>query len=321
VAVRFNGEVNHAAGGSVSLFGVQSGAPAAVATRTKVPGIGAIVNTINAPVKSWVVDVVAAESDAALTPGAGQIKRFSAADDGFGIAGSAQPAAASGPTTLSWDQPGPARLVTSAVAFAARPTFTLSLSTVGSGTIQSSVPAGPQPGGTSITLTAVPAPGWQFTGWSGDLTGTTNPATITLDRNKSITATFTQILFTLTTATVGSGSITANPSGTTQPSGTNITLTAVPAPGWQFPGWSGDLTGTTNPATITLDRNKSVTATFTQIFFTLTTSTIGSGTITVSPPGNSQPSGTNITLTAVPDRHGGLRRRASSQSQAAVAWS
>jgi uncharacterized repeat protein (TIGR02543 family) len=263
VAVRFNGEVNHAAGGSVSLFGVQSGAPAAVATRTKVPGIGPIMNTINAPAKSWVVDVVAAESDAALTPGAGQIKRFNAADDGFGIAGSAQPAAASGPTTLSWDQPGPARLVTSAVAFAARPTFTLSLSTIGSGTIQSSVPAGPHPAGTSITLTAVPAPGWQFAGWSGDLTGTTNPATITLDRNKSITATFTQILFTLTTATVGSGSITVNPPGTTQPSGTNITLTAVPAPGWQFAGWSGDLTGTTNPATITLDNNKSITATFT----------------------------------------------------------
>ena len=300
VAVRFNGEVNSAAGGAMSLFGVQPGAPAAVATKTKVPGIGPIVNTINAPANSWVVDIVASESDAALTPGPGQIKRFSAAKDNFGIAGSAEPAAASGPTTLSWDQRGPARLVTSAVAFTARPTFTLTLSTVGSGTIQSSVPAGPHPAGTSITLTAVPAPGWQFAGWSGDLTGTTNPATITLDRNKSITATFTRIFFTLTTATAGSGSITVNPPGNSQPSGTSIMLTAVPAPGWQFSGWSGDLTGTTNPATITLDRNKSIAATFTQIFFTLTTATVGSGSVTVNPPGATQPSGTSITLTAVP---------------------
>jgi len=164
VAVRFNGEVNNAAGGAVSLFGVQPGAPAAVATRIKVPGIGPITNTMNAPANSWVVDVVAAESDATLTPGSGQIKRFNAAKDDFGIAGSTKPAAASGPTTLSWDQRGPARLVTSAVAFAARPVFTLSLSTVGSGTIQSVPPAGPHPAGTSITLTAVPAAGWQFSG-------------------------------------------------------------------------------------------------------------------------------------------------------------
>src|SRR6266567_4423607 len=290
VAVRFNGEVNSAAGGAVSLFGVQPGTPAAVATRTKVPGIGPIVNTINAPTNSWVVDVVASESDATLTPGPGQIKRFNAAKDDFGIAGSAEPAVASGPTSLSWDQRGPARLVTSAVAFAARPTFTLSLSTVGSGTIQSSVPTGPHPAGTSITLTAVPAPGWQFAGWSGDLTGTTNPATITLDRNKSITSTFTRILFTLTTAAIGSGTITGNPPGALQPSGTSITLTAVPDPGWQFAGWSGDLTGTTNPSSITLDRNKSITATFTQIFFTLTTTTVGSGSIAINPPGSSQPS-------------------------------
>ena len=39
-------------------------------------------------------------------------------------------------------------------------------------------------------LTATPASGYVFTGWSGSATGTTNPLTVTMDANKSVTATF-----------------------------------------------------------------------------------------------------------------------------------
>jgi len=41
-----------------------------------------------------------------------------------------------------------------------------------------------------VTLTATPATGWAFSGWSGDLSGSANPATITIDANKIVTATF-----------------------------------------------------------------------------------------------------------------------------------
>lgn len=40
-------------------------------------------------------------------------------------------------------------------------------------------------------------------------------------------------------------------------------LEAVPAAGWTFAGWSGDVTGTSNPVTLTVDCAKSVTALFT----------------------------------------------------------
>ena len=44
---------------------------------------------------------------------------------------------------------------------------------------------------TTVPLTATANSGWDFSGWSGDLSGNTNPTSITLDGNKTITATFT----------------------------------------------------------------------------------------------------------------------------------
>lgn len=47
--------------------------------------------------------------------------------------------------------------------------------------------------GDNVVLTATPAPGYQFTSWSGDATGTNNPLTVLMDGNKNITANFTLI--------------------------------------------------------------------------------------------------------------------------------
>jgi uncharacterized repeat protein (TIGR02543 family) len=68
--------------------------------------------------------------------------------------------------------------------------FTLSVGAAGSGTVQRNPSQGTYPCGTTVTLTAVPAAGWAFTGWSGDLTGTQNPATVSMTRDKAITAQF-----------------------------------------------------------------------------------------------------------------------------------
>lgn len=68
--------------------------------------------------------------------------------------------------------------------------------------------------------------------------------------------------FNLTVNTTGSGSVTVNPSGGVYNPGTVVTLTATPAFGFQFSGWSGDLSSASNPATITMTGNKTVTAVF-----------------------------------------------------------
>jgi uncharacterized repeat protein (TIGR02543 family) len=60
----------------------------------------------------------------------------------------------------------------------------------------------------------------------------------------------------------GSGSVAKSPDQPSYTHGTSVQLMATPATGWHFVGWSGDLSGTTNPATITMDVSKTVTATY-----------------------------------------------------------
>lgn len=51
------------------------------------------------------------------------------------------------------------------------------------------------PGGESVRLEASAAPGYEFTGWSGAITDTTNPITIIMDCNRQVAATFNRIDF------------------------------------------------------------------------------------------------------------------------------
>lgn len=70
--------------------------------------------------------------------------------------------------------------------------------------------------------------------------------------------------YELTINIVGSGSVAKDPDKVKYPPGTVVTLTAIADPGWTFSYWSGDLSGSANPETITMDSAKTVTATFTE---------------------------------------------------------
>jgi hypothetical protein len=69
--------------------------------------------------------------------------------------------------------------------------------------------------------------------------------------------------YTLGVNTVGSGTVLVNPNKVSYNPGETVQLTAQPAQGWVFDGWSGDLSGSTNPATLVMNSDKLVTATFT----------------------------------------------------------
>jgi len=203
-------------------------------------------------------------------------------------------------------------------------------------------------GSSSVQLTATANPGYQFTGWGGDLSGTTNPQSITMGAAHTVTANFTaltsitlstipaglqvvvdgntittpqtlgwlpgsshsfnvvspqaagtgaraafaswsdggaqshlvsapststnytatfntQYLLTAAASPAVGGTVSANPPSSDgyYSGGTSVQLTAQTAGNFQFTGWGGDLSGSANPQSITMNATHNVTANFT----------------------------------------------------------
>ncbi len=68
--------------------------------------------------------------------------------------------------------------------------------------------------------------------------------------------------FSVTVNEVGQGSVTLNPDKPSYTCGETVTLTAVPANGWSFLGWTGDLNSTNPTEQIAVTGNHIITATF-----------------------------------------------------------
>lgn len=114
-----------------------------------------------------------------------------------------------------------------------------------------------------MTLLAANRPDLVFQNWSGDLTGSTNPAQVVINGNKNITANFNTVnTYTVSTATVGIGSVTLSPAGGQYADGTTITVAANSVLNSTFLGWSGALSGTNPVQTLLVNGNKSLTANF-----------------------------------------------------------
>ncbi|HEX2956605.1 MAG TPA: carbohydrate-binding protein [Chitinispirillaceae bacterium] len=121
--------------------------------------------------------------------------------------------------------------------------------------------------GIKVTLTATPSEGYIFKGWSGAASGTATTVEITMDGNKTVTAEFEQKpanTAVLTVKIAGTGSVTKSPDKSSYDKGSAVTLTAKPSSGISvFDGWSGGgLSGNNLSATITLNSDVTVTATF-----------------------------------------------------------
>jgi uncharacterized repeat protein (TIGR02543 family) len=183
--------------------------------------------------------------------------------------------------------------------------YHVTIQTTGSGTVTKTPPDSAFSPGVKVILKAQPSLGWKFDGWSGDLTGTTNPDTVVMDGDKNITATFSAIpagQYEVRTNVVGSGMVVKEPSGPYYSASTVVTLRARPEAGNKFSGWTGDASGTDTVVTVTVDGHKSVTATFDELqSYRLKVRTGGHGNVTLSPAGGKYVEGTEVTLQAQPE--------------------
>lgn len=208
--------------------------------------------------------------------------------------------------------------------------YPLDVRVVGGGVV-SSAPAGIDCGATCtaefdenamVTLTAVADAGEGFTGWSGAPgCDTSTECVVTMDMARTVQADFTG----LSTLTVevdrqqgGDGSVEILPPGTVCTSmcseevlpGTMVTLTATPAAGSRFVGWSQPGCGTALTCVVEVVANTSVTAHFIgESVLTVSRTGSGTGTVSSSPMGidcgatcsSNFDRGSTIALTAVGD--------------------
>ena len=126
----------------------------------------------------------------------------------------------------------------------------------------------------SVTLSAAPASGSVFIGWSGEGCSGTGECTVSVDRIRTVSAEFNALpstyLLTVQKQGDGVGLVVSSPPGIdcgsdcqySFTSGTVVNLTAIAERG-TFTGWSGDCTGV-GVCRVTVSAARNVIATFTQ---------------------------------------------------------
>ncbi len=164
--------------------------------------------------------------------------------------------------------------------------------------------------GESTDISATAPAGYSFVNWtvvSGTATigNTADPATtVTLTSgNADVQANFEQDIYVLNTTANGNGTISRSPDQPDYLSGTNVDLLATPDEGWEFDNWSGDITGNSNPVTLTMDSDKTVAANFSQITFALTVTADGTLGATTNPLGTvnvNYGESTSISVSSIP---------------------
>ncbi|MDZ7332075.1 MAG: FG-GAP-like repeat-containing protein [candidate division KSB1 bacterium] len=144
--------------------------------------------------------------------------------------------------------------------------LTMAVDPAGSGTTEPTEGVHSYPQGTVVTVIAKPGTAWEFSHWTGDVADPNNDTTtVTMNGDKTVTAHFSQKTCVLT--------MVANPEqgGTTNPSpgnhiyvkGAVVTIIAIPANGYTFANWTGDVADPNNDTTtVTMNNDKTVTANF-----------------------------------------------------------
>lgn len=119
--------------------------------------------------------------------------------------------------------------------------------------------------GQTITVTGTASKGWRLNSWGGDIKSSKKKLTIDIHNDMKIVANFERKDYKLNTAVRGQGEIIEEQINLKEkyyPYKTHVKLIPKPRENWEFVRWKGDLTGMSNPDTITVDEEKSLKAFF-----------------------------------------------------------
>lgn len=140
--------------------------------------------------------------------------------------------------------------------------YTLSVNTEGQGIVRINPVLDRYYENQYVSLIAEPKPGWSFSHWTGSISDSSTSTGVYMNSNKTITAVFTQNEYTIKTWAIGDGRIIKSPDQASYHYGTSVQLLAEPYGGRWFSHWNRDVSGSTNPISLTIDKNKTVEAVF-----------------------------------------------------------
>jgi len=186
-------------------------------------------------------------------------------------------------------------------------TLTIDVTPANSGSVSRSSNSTSYKIGEQVTVTATPASGYIFTGWSGASNDTTATVTVSMDGDKSLTANF--VLKDAPTYTLyvklepsGGGNVSREPNRTVYSAGEKVAVTAAAVDGYTFTGWSGDANGVDPSVTVTMNRDLTLTANFQQQTYTISTvvNPAQGGTVSREPYKAVYTYGEQVTVTVAP---------------------
>lgn len=118
-------------------------------------------------------------------------------------------------------------------------------------------------GSSDVAIEAIPADGYSFVGWTGDIMDNTNPATINMSCNKIVTANFVKTTYALTISVSGNGTTVPAAGTYTYDEGETVVISAIAADGWHLDSWIGSVVNANSAnATVTVSSNMTVRANF-----------------------------------------------------------